>query len=253
VKKRMLLYAVFGLVFYLLFLIIEMPASWFAWGLNSFTHGTVRLDPIAGTMWHGTGKVVLYYPQNTPHDLGMTEWRLNPLWLVAGCLQSNWQNISPDAHINVTIRLSSGKVELIDTEASFQARSAGAFYPPAALISPLGEVKLHIGRIAMDNNGMEGDADIQWQGAGSSLTTVQPLGDYRLEITGAGKTANLKLSTVRGALELTGQGQWQTKTRQLQFNGFALPRERVSELDPLLKLLGNNQGDGKWALTIRTR
>lgn len=65
----------------------------------------------------------------------------------------------------------------------------------------------------MDNNGMEGEADIQWQGAGSSLATVQPLGDYRLKITGAGKTANLKLSTVHGALELTGQGQWQIQTR----------------------------------------
>jgi hypothetical protein len=33
--------------------------------------------------------------------------------------------------------------------------------------------------------------------AGSSLSNVQPLGDYRLDITGAGKAANLKLTTLQ--------------------------------------------------------
>ncbi len=50
-KKRVVLYVVFGLVFYLLFLIIEMPAAWFAWGLNQYSHGAVRLDPTRGSLW----------------------------------------------------------------------------------------------------------------------------------------------------------------------------------------------------------
>lgn len=222
-NKRGVLYAIFGLVFYLLFLIVEMPASWFAWGLNHFSHGGVRLDPITGSLWQGTGRLVYYYPPNVPHELGNTEWRVNPLWLFAGRVQMNWQGNAQDTRLDTTIRLSSGKVELLDTEATFPAQSVGTFYPPATLISPQGQVRLHIDKLTMDHNGMTGGGDIQWQAAGSSLATVQPLGDYRLEITGVGKTANLKLSTLRGDLELTGQGQWRLANGQIQFKGTAVP------------------------------
>lgn len=248
--KRGLLYAIFGLFFYLLFLIVELPASWFAWGLNRFTHGSIQLNPVAGSLWQGKGRLVYFYPPTVPHDLGNTEWHVNPLWLLAGHVQMNWRSNTEDTRLDTTIRLSSGKVALLDTEAAFPAQSVGTFYPPAALISPQGQVRLHIDKLTMDHNGMTGGGDIQWQAAGSSLTTVQPLGDYRLEITGAGKTANLKLSTLRGALDLTGQGQWQFTTGQIQFNGHATPHERTPELEPLLKLLGDDQGGGKRSLNI---
>jgi hypothetical protein len=99
---------------------------------------------------------------------------------------------------------------------------------------------------------LEGGATLEWQSAGSSLSNVQPLGDYRLEIVGAGKTANLKLSTTRGALELTGQGQWEAQKGQIQFAGLAVPRERAAELEPLLRLLGEDQGNGKRTLVANT-
>jgi hypothetical protein len=253
VKKRVVLYVVFGLVFYLLFLIIEMPAAWFAWGLNQYSHGAVRLDPLSGSLWSGNGRLVIYYPQTTPHDLGQTEWSINPFWLLTGRIQLTLQTNTPERQINTTLGIAKGSLSIKDTDAAFPASFVGQLYPPAALIGPQGQVRLHTSGLIFNQQNLEGSATLEWQGAGSSLSSVQPLGDYRLEITGAGKTANLKLSTVRGALELTGQGQWQIQTGQLQFNGFALPHERASELDPLLKLLGNNQGDGKWALTISSR
>lgn len=249
-KKRWLPYVIFGLVFYLLFLTVEMPASWFAWGLNRYSGGMVRLDPIGGSLWHGNGKLVIYYPQTVPHDLGMTEWRINPFWLFTGGVQTTWHTDSADARINTTLRLSSDKVTLVDTDAAFPAQSVGAFYPPASLVSPQGKVELHVPKLTINRDGITGTGDIQWQNAGSSLTTVQPLGDYRLEVTGAGKTADLKLTTLRGALDLNGQGQWQLATGRIQFNGAAIPRERAEELEPLLKLMGNDQGAGRRSLVL---
>lgn len=79
---------------------------------------------------------------------------------------------------------------------------------------------------------------------------MQPLGDYHLEIAGAGKTPELKLNTARGALDLIGQGQWQIASGWVQLAGSASARERVGELEPLLKLLGADQGNGKQQLTI---
>ena len=100
---------------------------------------------------------------------------------------------------------------------------------------------------------MEGVATLEWLNAGSSLSSVQPLGDYRLEITGAEKNANLKLTTLRGVLELTGQGSWQAHNGQIQFNGSAQPRDRSEDLAPLLMLLGNDQGGGRRLLTLNSQ
>jgi general secretion pathway protein N len=248
--KRWLPYVIFGLVFYLLFLAIELPAAWFAWGLNRYSGGLVRLDPISGSLWHGSGRLVIYYPQATPHDLGTIEWRINPLWLIAGRLQAHWRAEAPDTRLDVTMRLGSGEVRLLDTEAAFPARHVGAFYPPASLISPQGMVQLRVPRLALARDGITGHGDIQWLDAGSALTTVQPLGDYRLEITGAGKTADLKLATLRGALDLNGQGQWQLATGRITLNGNAIPRAHGAELEPLLKLIGDDQGGGKRSLAF---
>jgi hypothetical protein len=252
-KKRWVLYVIFGLVFYLLFLIVELPASWFAWGLNQYTQGKVRLDPIGGSLWSGNGKLVVYYPPSTPHDLGATEWSINPLWLFAGRLQIHWQTSTPDTSIDTTFRLGFGQVQLVDTDIAFPAQSISSFYPAATLFSPKGQVRVHTDKLSIDESGIEGTGEIHWQNAGSSLSSVQPLGDYRLEITGGGKATNLKLTTTSGALELNGQGKWQIQDGQLQIIGTAVPRERASELDPLLKLLGPDQGNGHRSLIINTR
>ncbi len=252
-KKRGLVYVIFGLVFYLLFLIVELPAAWFAWCLNQVTHGTVRLDPIGGSLWSGNGKLVVYYPQSTPHDLGTAEWNINPLWLFAGRLQMHWQASAPDMSIDTILRLGFGPMQLVDADISFPAQSVSSFYPAATLLSPKGQVRIHTTKISIDQNGIEGNGEILWQNAGSSLSSVQPLGDYRLEITAEGKSANLKLTTARGALEFTGQGQWQAQSGQLLITGAAVPHEHVNELVPLLNLLGPDQGGGRRPLTLSVR
>jgi len=253
VKKRMLMYVVFGLFFYLIFLIIQMPASWFAWGLNQYSHRAVRLDPIGGSLWSGNGRIVIYHPQTTPHDLGTAEWNINPLWLFTGRIQMHWLVKAQDTNIDATVQFGPGQTQWVDTDASFPAQSVSTFYPAATLILPKGLVRLHTARFSIGQKGIEGSGEIFWQNAGSSLSSVQPLGDYRLEIIGDGNAANLKLTTVSGPLALDGQGKWQLQDGQLQINGTAFARERASELDPLLKLLGPDQGNGRRALTLATR
>jgi hypothetical protein len=222
-----------------------MPAAWFAWGLNQYSHGAVRLDPITGSLWHGKGRLVIYYPQTVPHDFGQTEWSINPFWLLTGRVQLTLQTNTPDRRIKTTLGIAKGSLSIKDTDAAFPASFVGQLYPPATLIGPQGQVRLRTSGLVFGQQNLEGSATLEWQGAGSSLSNVQPLGDYRLDITGAGKTANLKLTTLHGALEFAGQGQWQVATGQIQFNGHAKPLERTAELDPLLKLFGDDQGGGK--------
>lgn len=252
-KTRWLLYVIFGLVFYLLFLVIEMPASWFAWGLNRYTQGSVRLDPIAGSLWSGKGQLVVYYPKTTPHDFGQTEWGINPFWLLAGRVQFSLQTDHQDRKIRTTLGLARNSFLLKDTEAELPAAFVAQLYAPLSLISPQGKVRITTEGLTLSPDRIDGAATLEWLNAGSSLSSVQPLGDYRLEITGAEKNANLKLATLRGDLEFTGQGQWQPQTGQIQINGSALPHARAGELESLLAMLGADQGGGKRALNINTR
>jgi general secretion pathway protein N len=253
VKKRVVLYVVFGLVFYLLFLIIEMPAAWFAWGLNRYTGGTVRLDPITGSLWHGKGKLVIYYPQITPHDLGLAEWHINPLWLFAGRVQLSLQANHQDRQIKTTLGIARNSFMLKDTEAEFPAPFLAQLYTPLSLISPQGKVRVSAAEFMFAPEKLNGVAALEWLNAGSGLSSVQPLGDYRLEIMGAEKLANLKLTTLHGDLEFTGQGQWQPRTGQIQINGSAAPHARAGELESLLNMIGTDQGNGRRALNINTR
>jgi general secretion pathway protein N len=252
-KSRWLLYGIFGLVFYLLFLIIEIPASWFAWGLNRYTQGTVRLDPTAGSLWGGKGRLVIYYPKTTPHDFGQTEWGINPLWLFARRVQLSLQTNHQEKRIKTTLGLARNSFLLKDTEAEVPAAFVAQLYTPLSLISPQGKVKISTKDLTLSPEKVDGVATLEWLNAGSSLSSVQPLGDYRLEIIGAEKNANLKLGTLRGDLEFMGQGQWQPQTGQVQINGSALPRARAGELESMLNMIGRDQGGGRRALNISTR
>ena len=228
------------------------PAAWLAWGLNYYTHNTVRLDPLSGSLWHGKGRLVIYYPQTVPHDFGQTEWSINPFWLLTGGVQLTLQTNTPARQIKTTLGISKGSLSIKDTEAAFPATFVSQLYPPAALIGPQGQVRLRTSDLVFGQQTLEGNATLEWQGAGSSLSNVRPLGDYRLDITGAGKTANLKLTTLRGDLEFSGQGQWQLASGQLQLTGSATPRERAGELEPLLKLIGEDMGNSKRRLMLNS-
>lgn len=249
-KTRWLIYVIFGLVSYLLFLIVEMPASWFAWGLNRYTQGTVRLDPTAGSLWGGKGRLVIYYPKTTPHDFGQAEWRINPFWLFAGRAQLSVQTSHQDRQIKATLGVARNSFMLKDTEAELPAPFIARIYPPLSLISPQGNIRISTAKLMLAPEMMEGAALLEWQNAGSSLSPVQPLGAYRLDINGAGETATLRLGTAQGALELAGQGEWQARTGRIRLNGSAVPRERAAELEPLLTLMGNDQGGGRRALVL---
>ena len=249
-KTRWLIYVIFGLVFYLLFLIIEMPASWFAWGLNRYTQGTVRLDPIAGSLWAGNGRLVIYYPPTTPHEFGQTEWRINPLWLFAGRVQLSLQANHQDRQIKTTLGAARNSFMLKDTEAEVPAAFVAQIYTPLSLINPQGKVRISAEDLTLSPDKVEGTAALEWLNAGSSLSSVQPLGDYRLDVVGAEKNANLKLTTLRGDLEFAGQGQWQLDTGLAQINGSAIPRARAGELESLLNMIGPDQGGGRRALAI---
>ncbi|MFQ6021157.1 MAG: type II secretion system protein N [Acidiferrobacterales bacterium] len=253
-NRRWLGYLVFGVVAYLVFLVATVPASWLAWGLRQLTDGIVAIDQGQGSLWHGTGRLIVYHPRATARDLGKTEWRINPLWLPAARLQLYLQAIGSESKITGKIGVTPSKIIIQDSRVSASAQFASELYAPAKLLSPKGQLRLDAKQLTLERSGVQGNAQLFWNNAGSGLSSVQPLGDYRVDVTGKGESAVLKLTTLRGALEVNGQGRWQIlKGGELQLNGFARAKTRTQELEPLLKLLGRSRGGGRRSFRLKTR
>ncbi|MGL6112758.1 MAG: type II secretion system protein N, partial [Rubrivivax sp.] len=91
---------------------------------------------------------------------------------------------------------------------------------------------------------ISGQADLDLSNIGSRLSTLERLGSYRLHLDGGaagGQGPDITLSTLDGALLLSGSGQW--TGAQLRFRGEARAAPGFeSALDNLLNLLGRRQG-----------
>lgn len=253
-KRRAWRYVIGGAGFYLVFLLVFAPAQWAAWGVTRLSQGQLYLNQVDGSVWRGRGELIWFRPYTAPVSLGKAAWGINPLWLVTGRLGVRLELTGADLQAQVHARIAPGisrhSVTLQEGRGTFPATLIGTFYSPATLLAPVGMVRFNIPELNITKDGVRGKADIWWENTGIGLSTVNPLGDYHASLQGQSKAATLQLDTVRGALQLSGAGEWQTDTGQFRFQGVAKAAQRGGELEPLLKLFGPDQGNGQRTLTV---
>jgi general secretion pathway protein N len=92
----------------------------------------------------------------------------------------------------------------------------------------------------LKRDGFAGRLEVEWRDAQSALSTVVPLGTYRLRLTG--ETGRLELETVRGPLLLRGSGT--VRGSRVSFKGLASAEPDMRPaLAGLLGVLGPRSGD----------
>ncbi len=248
--RRWLFFGFLGLAFYLAFLIATAPAAWVSWAMVRASRGIVSIDRPAGTIWRGRGDLVIHIVSSPPQSLGTARWVINPLWLIAGQLRTHAAVHGPGTEVRADLGLGYRRIVLSDVAASFPAQLVGVLYSPAALAGPAGQVHVSAKRFTLGSRTVSGSAVVQWQQAASSLSSVRPLGDYRLYLEGHGQTAGLRLETRSGALALSGNGTWQPGTGQIRLSGLAKAVAHPVELQPLLRLFGPDSGGGQRNFTL---
>ena len=90
---------------------------------------------------------------------------------------------------------------------------------------------------------MQGEAAIDALDLASRLSTLRPLGSYRMTLRADadGNTTTLNLETLSGALKLQGAGRW--VGGRLRFEGVAeAAPEAEAALGNLLNIMGRRQG-----------
>jgi len=85
-----------------------------------------------------------------------------------------------------------------------------------------------------------GSAQLDAQDLSSRLSTLRPMGSYRLTLSG-GAAPELQLVTLAGSLQLSGQGQWVGNKLRFVGEASAAPESQAA-LSNLLNIIGRRNG-----------
>lgn len=243
-------------------LILFAPASWLARALASASGEHLLIVDTRGSIWNGSGVLVLTGGAGS-RDAAALPGRLH--WHMAvqglGLQLAARQDCCINGELRLGIQPGLGRMAVsVDTKADWLARL------PADLLSGLGTPwnTLQLGgslRLSARELRLEsvqgrwrqfGELQLDLLNLSSRVSTVAPLGSYRFTVTA--DTANpgvstLRLSTLEGALQLSGVGVLNPggKSRFTGEAGAAPGREEA--LNNLLNIIGRRQG-ARSVLTI---
>ena len=217
---------------------VRAPAVWVGDWLQA--HGRLRLIDARGTVWSGTallgvsdGRQVMLVP-------GRVAWRIGLAAIGSGRVTAEVAHPALAAPLKVT--LAAPSIAFNAGQAELPAALLVALGTPFNTIRPGGALGLSWSDVELKGGALAGTVQVEWREAQSALSTVAPLGSYRLQITGGGDAARVQLDTLRGPLRLQGSGT--VKGGRVSFKGIASadPAMRAA-LIGLISVLGRRVGD----------
>lgn len=245
-------------------LVTQAPAYWLAQIVAQASGEHVLLQDAQGTVWHGSAQAVLSAgPQSDASNTALPtrlQWQLGPHLDISAArlglrlsLSSACCTTQPMS-VDVTPQWRGVRVQLNDQRSTWPASWLTGLGAPWNTLQPEGELQLSTQQWAWQHLAgqaqLQGQAQLNLQHMSTRLSTLKPLGSYRVVLQGtgdvatgaeAGDTMQLTLDTVEGSLQLQGQGQW--RNGHLQFNGEASSEpDAEAALSNLLNILGQRRG-----------
>jgi general secretion pathway protein N len=134
------------------------------------------------------------------------------------------------------LKISASRLVLPTVDLSRMGSPWNTFKPQASLDVRWDNMVLRQGQF-------DGKAAFELKDIASALTSVRPLGSYRVDVVGSGASADVKLLTTQGPLNLTGNGVWNAR-QGLRLSIEALADESAKvKLQTLLSLMGRRDGE----------
>ncbi len=231
-------------------LLVTAPASMLGAQLQSFSGGRLSLANARGTLWNGSGILLLQHETQFV-SMGNYAWNFAPAAALQGLLEFEVRQGENATPMRVRLAPFKQQVELAQWHTSLPAQVLAMLSPQLLPYRLTGEIKLSTDSLFLSPQGTQGQASVDWLQAGSALTEVYPLGDYRILLQGEGQKLRLQLSTLSGKLVLSGQGNMEPG-KGLSFNGTAraAPGEKLESLTELLRHIGPETIPGVYALGL---
>jgi general secretion pathway protein N len=245
--KRWTLLAI-GLGSYALVLFATAPATLVDAVLQHASGGRLRLAEAQGTLWSGSGQIEVRDAAGRAGIARALDWRVIPASLLRAHLVCEVGLEYAARRFPVTLSLS--RIELADADIRLPATVLGLGVPKLAPLGLTGEVLIHVASLSIARDAVDGNATLQWRAAGSTLTSVSPLGDYEVRFDGEGRTVHAYLRTIEGPLRLDGKGSW-TRDQNPAFLAMAsVPAQHQRQLAPLLRLIAVERSTGHFELQL---
>jgi general secretion pathway protein N len=225
-------------------IVVRAPAAWFGDWLEG--HTRVRLVDARGTIWHGSALVGFSNGREITLVPGRVEWQVEHVTgtAVAAKVAHAW--------LTAPLRVSLGRegVAFAKGNARLPAGVLASAGAPFNTLKPGGTLEASWSDTVLRGTALTGDVQIDWRDARSALSTIAPIGSYRLRVTGRGDGPALELVTLAGPLQMQGRGK--IEGSRIRFNGTAGADAGMQPaLNGLLGILGMRSGD-KVLLAIDT-
>ena len=227
--------------------VLFAPARWLSAVINQASAGQVRLIEPRGTVWNGSARLLLTGGSGSRDSAalpGHVDWRLRPGWLAlnfqltaACCTPAPLQaRLSPGWSASV--------LQLADGTSQWPAALLAGLGTPWNTVKAEGSLRLMTQGLSMTwNEGrmvVAGRAELTAIAMSSRLSTLKPMGSYRITLNGGDSTA-LEVTTLEGSLQLSGSGQWVGARLRFQGMASAAP-EHEAALANLLNIIGRREG-----------
>lgn len=223
------------------------PARWLAGPVERATGGHVVLSEPRGTIWNGSAQLMLTGGAGSRDAVALptpVDWRLVPRW--NGLLAQVESACCTSQPIAISIRPRWGGMRWTVGNSSTQwpAGALAGLGTPWNTLQFEGDLHLKTEELSVEwvqgRLAIAGRAELTAQRMSSRLSTLRPMGSYRITVLG-GATPTLQLDTLEGSLQLAGSGQWVGS--RLHFSGVATAApERESALSNLLNIIGRRNG-----------
>ena len=241
--RRALLALVFAGVF-LLGLCVFAPAALVSYAVERASGGALTLAQTSGSLWRGAG--VLLLRQSARYQaLGTYRWNFKP---ASAALQVQSGDFAPMLVRYLPI---AGRTAIDHLHLALPASTLGALSPQLGPYQLQGMLDVRSDHLALGAAGVDGTIAVDWLQAASGLSTIRPLGDYRIVLQGSGAAVDAQLSTLSGKLQLSGSGRFD-KTGGMRLTGTAqaAPGASAGELNELLHHIGPETSPGVFALAL---
>jgi general secretion pathway protein N len=223
------------------------PAVWVQRAAFAATEGRLVLRESQGTIWHGSAQLGLTGGTGSSDATrlpGRVQWDLRPglgaihLALQADCCTGQAQRLT------FTPGLRSWSLQILPGESSWPAALLAGLGTPWNTVQLQGALLLKTPGLTLvssvDRMHVEGAMALEMPAMSSRLSTLRPLGSYKLSLQG-GERPELHLQTLQGSLQLQGTGQWTAS--HLRFVGEArADADHEAELSNLLNIMGRRDG-----------
>ena len=217
---------------------VRAPAAWVGDWLQE--QGRVRLIDARGTVWSGSAMLGLSDGRQVMLIPGRLSWKIGLAAMASGRVTADVSH--PALAAPLAVSLAAKSIALKAGQAELPAALLVALGAPFNTVRPGGALGLRWTDVEFKGGVLAGNVQIDWREAQSALSTVAPLGSYRLQVTAAGDTARLQLDTLRGPLRLQGSGT--VKGGRVSFKGLAsADPEMRPALIGLIGVLGSRVGD----------